>query len=307
MSTFVHRLKETYKEKKIAISRWSTRKIKNLNKEIEKTICALKEINYVISIFLTCVIIIFVLSIINSVYDSTFFISLLGNLNASIWEFLALGIILFFFEKRRQNEDSISDLLSDLENYGTSSSVILDIHKIKIIKELNKRGCFDINVQQIKLHHMRVLKGLIFKDAQIAGMSFYGSALSNCKFINCEIKNLCLKHTLLKNVEFINCKMKNSDLSNGKFSQTKFKGCTLEGAHLKNANLQSCIFTECNFDKVSFENANLRNANLLGSSNLDPQRLAAANNLDYIKCHQDILKNLKLIKPEIKIARDLRC
>lgn len=285
---------------------WCQKSKKRLFNECRKILSTIREMDYITAVFISFVIIVYVLSEINSVYDSGFLTSLLGNLNASIWEFLVLGVILFFFEKRRQNESTISDLLSDLENYGSASELFLDIQRLKIIKELNRRGCFDINVQEIKLQKMSTIKGLKFVNAQISGLSFFESNLSNCDFINCDIRNLCLKNTKLKNVRFINCKMKNSDFKKGKFSQLTIDSCILDGADMSEADLKSCILTGNKFNGVNFTKANLRAANLMKSINLNAQQLDKADNLDYIKCEPHILRGLIPLRNNIKIAERTR-
>lgn len=285
---------------------WRQKIKKNLTNEIQKSLSTIRDMDYITAVFISFVIIVYVFSEINSVYDSGFLNSLLGNLNASIWEFLVLGVILFFFEKRRQNESSISDLLSDLENYGTASELALDIQRLKIIKELNRRGCFDIKVQGIKLQSMSAVKGLKFIDAQIAELSFHSSTLNNCEFINCDIRNLCLVNAKLKNVKFTNCKMKNSDFKEGKFSGLTIEDCTLDGTDMSDADLQSCLLAGNKFNGANFSKANLKMTNLTKSTNLNAQQLATAGNLDYIKCDQHILRELTQLRDDIKMAKGTR-
>jgi len=267
-----------------------------LKSEIKNSLYTLRDMDYMAAIFISFSTFIVTLSIVYSVYDDSFIPSLLGNLNASICEFLILGIIIFFFDKRKQNKESISDLLSNLENYGKSSSITLNIERLKIIRELHKRGCHEINVQDIKLQNMSNLKKLNFHSSQLAGMSFYESTLKDSIFLDCDIRNLCLIRAKLNNVRFINCKLKNSDFSEATFSTVSFENCILEGGLFKSTNLQSCIMKGSDFKNATFDNANMRNANFIDAINIDDKKFILANNLDYIKCDDIFLSRIKTLK-----------
>ncbi|WP_233623690.1 pentapeptide repeat-containing protein [Citrobacter cronae] len=274
-----------------------------VNEEIEsfnRTISNMRNIIFIFSIYAVTIILI---SMKTNNYSDSFLANFLVNANSSILDFLILGVILYYFEHKRQNKETVKELLEDLENLAKHSSAELNIMKIKIIRQLNDKGVLNINVQRIELTKLSVIKYLKFKNADLKSLNMSDSYIRDCSFENCEIQALNINDNRIKNVKFIKCDLKNIKASNVKFQNVVFDECNFSGGYFSHSNLSSCIMKNCDFKDVTYENANLLSANILGARNINIEKIIESKKLDYIKCSDEIKFELKKKNPGIKFAK----
>ncbi|WHQ17715.1 pentapeptide repeat-containing protein [Edwardsiella anguillarum] len=258
---------------------------------------------YIIIVFFLYSGVIVGLSLYNGNYNSTFTESFLVNANSSILDFLVLGVILYYFENKRQNTDAIHDLIEDLENLAKHSSAELNIMKIKIIRQLNAKGIYNIQIPRIELDKMSTIKYLHFKDADLTGLNMSESYIRDCTFENCTIQALNITNNRVKSVKFINCKLKNIKASKAKLQNVVFESCSLEGGCFTGSDMKSCILKGCDFTSVTYEGAIMRNANIINALNINIQELLKAENLDYLICDKEIKNKIREEDPSIKISK----
>jgi len=263
----------------------------------------IKKMKYIIGVFFLYSGFIVSLSLYTGNYNSTFMENFLVNANSSILDFLVLGVILYYFENKRQNNDDIRDLIEDLENLAKHSSPESNIMKMKIIRQLNSKGIYNIQVPRIELDKMSTIKYLKFKDADLTGLNMSDSYIRECSFENCTIQALNITNNRMKTVKFTNCKLKNIKAFNVQFQNVIFENCSLEGGFFTNSDMKSCLLKGCDFKSVTYEGANMRNANLLNATNINVQHLIKANNLDYLICDEQIKTEMKAEDSTIKISR----
>ncbi|QLK63196.1 hypothetical protein GE278_04875 [Enterobacteriaceae bacterium Kacie_13] len=257
----------------------------------------------IVFIFLAYAIAIIAITLATNNYSKTFLENFLVNANSSILDFLILGVILYYFEHKRQNKEAVKELLEDLENLAKHSSAELNIMKIKIIRQLNSKGVFNINVQRIELTKLSVIKYLNFKNADLKSLNMSDSYIRDCSFVDCEIQALNIDRNRVKNVKFIRCNLKNIKAHNANFQNVEFEDCNFSGGFLNQSNLKSCIMKNCDFKDVTYENAILLSANILGAKNINIERIIEAANLDYIKCSDEITNAIKDKNAYFKFAK----
>ncbi len=265
-----------------------------------RTILSMRNIIFIFLVYAT--VIISITSITNN-YSKTFFANFLVNANSSIVDFLILGVILYYFEHKRQNKETVKELLEDLENLAKHSSTELNIMKIKIIRQLNSKGIFNINIQRIELTNLSTIKYLTFKNSDLNSLNMSNSYIRDCLFVDCDIRALNINESRIKNVQFIRCNLKNIKATNVKFQNIEFDTCNFSGGSFYNSNLKSCIMKNCDFKDVIYEKAILLSANILGAKNINTEKMIEAENLNYIKCSNDIKTELKEKKPGIKFPK----
>ncbi|MGP2468018.1 pentapeptide repeat-containing protein [Yersinia sp. 2540 StPb PI] len=277
--------------------------IKKSSEEIESFNRTMLNMRNIVFIFSAYAMVIIIITLATNNYSDTFLENFLVNANSSILDFLILGVILYYFEHKRQNKEAVQELLEDLENLAKHSSAELNIMKIKIIRQLNSKGVFNINVQRIELTKLSVIKYLNFKNADLKSLNMSESYIRNCSFVDCEIQALNINGNRVKNVKFIKCNLKNIKATNAIFQNVEFDECNFSGGFFNHSNLKSCIMKNCDFKDVTYEKATLLSVNILGARNINTERMIEAENLDYIKCSDEIKIALKEKNPSIKFAK----
>ncbi|AIV30160.1 hypothetical protein EC036_25130 [Enterobacter cloacae] len=236
-------------------------------------------------------------------YDKDFIKNFLVNANSSILDFLILGVILYYFEHKRQNKEAIKELIEDLGNLAKHSSAELNIMKLKIMRQLISKGVLDIKVPRIELNGLTSIKNLDFKQADLSSINMSESYIKKCSFTNCNLSAMNIKGSTLREVKFINCEIKNIKAIKANFKNVKFENCNFEGGFFSDSEMKSCQLQECNFKLVTFTGANMRSANLRNATNINTSHIADAKSIDYIICDQNIENELKNMNLGIKFSR----
>lgn len=262
----------------------------------------LSKMKHVVIVFLLYSLLVIAVSKLTGNYEKGFLNGFLVNANSSILDFFVLGVVLYYFEGRRQNKETISELLEDLENLSIHKSVELKIKKIKIIRQLNHKKKYDMQVPRMELGDLSTIKYLQFNGAELSGLNISHSNVRDCDFENCSIQALDVTNGKLKNVKFINCKLKNFKATNSQLLSVYFEGCLLEGSDFSGAKMNSCMIKSSDLRNAKYNDAMLRSANLKGSTNIDVEKLAEAKDLNYLISDSDIRLALVEKRPDIKLS-----
>ncbi|WP_081318822.1 pentapeptide repeat-containing protein [Enterobacter asburiae] len=215
-------------------------------------------------------------------YDKPFWKDFLVNANASILDFLAITIVLYFFETSRNSKEKAEDLHSDLLNYAPHNTVEMNVRKVRIIRKLNEMKVTTIHCERMIIEGLNI-KNFDFFDSQLSGLDLNKCNADKLSFKNCTIQGMNLSNTKLKNTKFENCTLKNLIAKNANLKGTKFMDCDLDGADFTNSNLQSATLSNCNLNKVNYTSANLNHASLKESHNIDVNAVNLAKSRKYIK------------------------
>lgn len=236
----------------------------------------------------------------SGIYDEGFYIGVLGSANSSIIDFLVIGVLVFFLDKRNSLKEESDVMMTDLRDYATHSSLELDLKKAGLIQRLNKNNIKTINIQRIRIHKVD-LKNFALYESDLSGLSLIGSKLENIEFDKCTLRSINLTTAKMKKVIFKNSMLKNMKAIDGNFSSAvEFHDTILLNANFTNSNFRSCLFFNCNMEDVNYEKADLRSANLKGSYNININKLCRAKNLDYMIADQLILDGIKTLRPDVK-------
>lgn len=235
-------------------------------------------------------------------YNGSFWSGLLVNANSSILDFLVLGVVLYYFEYQQQNKETISELLEDLGNLAKHAAIDLKIQKIKIIRQLNNKGVYSIDVPRIDLGDLITIKYLTFENSALSGLDMSKSNIRDCTFSDCTIQALNISQSKISNVKFKRCKIKNMKAKNSKIEGVVFEDCYLEGGDFSSAEMKSCVLKSSDLKNVIYENSVMRNANIISAKNINVHDLIKAKDLNYLNCDRGIAEELAEIKPDIKFS-----
>ncbi len=247
------------------------------------------------------------------IYNKDFWVNLLINLNSSIVDFLFLGLVVLYFDKKKEKkreEDKLKELNQmkvialkrDLKDYAEHSTLELDLKKAGIIHELCNMNENTINTKKIRIHSV-ALKNIRLVGSDLSGLSLFQTKLENIIFNDCTIRSLNLMESSSKYVKFLDCTIRNLKLNNGKFKAICFERCGLINSRMNNADLSSAMFFDCDLQDVTFDKSNLRSANFLGSKNINIESLCRADCLDYIVAEDDVLAGIEKLRPEVKMKQ----
>ncbi|CNC79592.1 secreted effector protein PipB2 [Yersinia intermedia] len=249
------------------------------------------------------------------IYNKGFWSDLLVNLNASSFDFFVFGIILFFFEKRRERNENNKDLLNNLIDISKYNSLEINLKKVGILRRLNEMKIYEItvhrmnisgtgddmssNAEKAKYIEIRDIK---FKESDLTGLVLNDIYMTNSEFVNTKLQAISLIGSKLKNVTFNNCNMRNAIFSHAKFHNVTLINCNLTKASFRSGEFKSCIFKNCDMNGAIFDVANMNRANLRSVTNLDEGELCRAKNLDYVVVDDDMKLKIKTLKKDVKFS-----
>lgn len=288
----------------IAFAKESWKKFKStLPRELDSVTRTLSNMKNIIFIFsLYAFLIIFITDRSNN-YNESFLQNFLVNANSSILDFFILGVILYYFEHKRQNNETIQELIGDLENLAKHKSAELNIMKLKIMRQLNQKGVFDIKIPRIELSELAGIKHLKLKDADLTSINMSHSYIKKCSFEKCTLSAMNINNSVLREVTFINCNLKNIKANKVDFQNVTFENCILDGGYFNDSIMRSCLLKGCDFKDVTYEGVDLRSANVLHSKNIDIAQIIRAKSLDYLVCDEEVKRKLQEKNYLIKFAR----
>lgn len=222
-------------------------------------------------------------------YSKSFFENVLVEAHGAIIDLLIVGVILYWFEQRRDRRDQIERLeetLADLRLYRAPDAPYRTLGTIRRLLALEKNrlqisemALSDLEIQDMTLIECN-LHATVFKDSRIKNVSLQKCQCDAAIFVGTTLEHVKLTGSSLRRAKFQNAKLNGLDLTS----------CHVENADFKNASLRSANFKGVDCKGVSFENADLTSANFIGAINLDPMAIAAAKCIKALKTNDLTIK-----------------
>nr|PMI90147.1 hypothetical protein BCU35_04815 [Vibrio lentus] len=261
-------------------------------------------------------------------YNKDFWENFLVEAHGFLLDFIIFGVIVFGFDHLRakreiknqkdeaeklakakaesRKKDEIERMLEEISDYADLDLPEVNRKKFGHIKRLQNYNVKVIDVTQLTLNGCNVknfsfesgsrmigfqlqegfMTSVIFNDVKMRSSYFNGSKLTSCTWFKSDITKLVLKDTTnAKGTKFIECNMTNADL--------------------RDTNLTGAEFTGSQLTDVKFEGAILDRADFRDTHELDLEQLSKAESLNYLKISDQQLEKLKVLKPEMKMAKRL--
>lgn len=214
-------------------------------------------------------------------------------------ELFVIGIILVWLDSRRHKNDHIERNKENLWDTNTLKDPQIIKQKIGNLKRLNKDGVFSIDVTNLLLINTEV-KNITFRKAKVFGLKFINCKIFDFELINCKVNSGDFSDSVFKRSNLSNSYLKSANFTNAILKGINLRGANLLRAKFIDANLESADLRDTDLDRTVFSNAVLRNANINGCINISIEALSQANNLDYLKADNDIIKKLKALRGDMK-------
>lgn len=220
-------------------------------------------------------------------YNRDFFENLLVEMHGSIFDLVVVGVILYWFESKREEREKINRAKEDLDSlkfyYGKDSSYRF----YSALRYLLSLGSNKADIPEADFNHLKI-DGLRLSNSNLIATSFYKSILSDVKLELCDLEAANFVDSVVKRSEFIQVNLKRAKFINAKLNGMNFKECDVRGANFKNAELKSANFRGVDCSQVNFKGADLRSANFLDALNLTPEMILEAGNYKDTKLPFDI-------------------
>lgn len=211
----------------------------------------------------------------------SFYSSFITNMYSSIFDFVLISFILWFFNQRHNEEDKIKRYHENIEDYRFWMN---EIATYKIWGNVRRLYALDIrsfDLSKCMLNHIK-LKGMNFTNSKLMGSYLHKSNLKSGKFVNCDFQGAQMEEAKLNNANFLECNCKYLNLKKAHLKSFKAHNSKFIKAKFINADLNNAEFKNCDFEKADFKNANLERANLKGAKNLTKDQLLSCESIKYL-------------------------
>lgn len=220
-------------------------------------------------------------------YNRDFFENLLVEMHGSIFDLIVVGVILYWFQLKKEERGRLNRAKEDLESlkfyYGKDSS----FRFYSALRHLLSLGPKKVEIPEADFNHLKI-DDLHLSDSNLIATNFYKSILSGVKLEFCDLEAANFIDSEIKKSTFIKTNLKRARFINAKLNGMNFKECDIRGANFKNAELKSANFRGVDCSQVNFKGANLRSSNFLGALNLTPEMILEAGNYKDTKLPFDI-------------------
>lgn len=210
-------------------------------------------------------------------YNREFFENFLVEIHGSILDLLIVGVILYWFDKKREERNKVESAREKLQAlkfyYGEDAS----FRFYAGLQNLLSLGVGSVDLPEANFSKLKIDQ-LNLSKSNLAAVNFSESILKNVKFASCnleaanfidsQIKLSCFNEVNLKRAKFISAKLKGMD----------FRQCDIRGAIFKNADLKSANFRGVDCSQVTFKGSDLRSANFIDSRNLTIEMIRESGN-----------------------------
>jgi len=232
-------------------------------------------------------------------YEKGFWENILVEAHGMAIELVIVGILVIWLDSRRSTNGEIVRLNEDLVDYAQLDFPEINVKKLGHIKRLNAAGVMQINVQNLALNSLNV-RGVCIRDSKTIGLRISNGTVSNSSFINVQMRSSNFENTTIKSSKFEYCNLLKSNFGNSTCKGVNFSNSVIERADFINCNLQSSNFSNCDMRGVKLVGANLKQCSFLGATNLDAKEMAKASSIDYIAISDELLEELKVLRPDMK-------
>ncbi|KLU58233.1 hypothetical protein EL84_00225 [Paenibacillus sp. VT-400] len=238
-----------------------------------------------------------------SIYqESSFWEGFLVNLHNSVFDFLILGVILYYFTNRINEKQKVQEYHENIDDVRfwfteeATSKIVANINR------LNQRGKTKINLskcylkgaylKEARLNNSKlmgaVLQGANLRSAQLDGSDFNGAKLEKANFRGASLIEANMKYIFCEETTFTGSNLTDSNLRQARLINSDFKSVIFKGADFKGAEFNGSSFVKANF---------------MGAKNIDINCIMKAKTLVSSKFDPHIKVEIEKFKPELFIPQ----
>lgn len=239
------------------------------------------------------------------VYNKEFWENVLVELHGMVVELAVVGVLLLWLDGRREHKRTVIQSKEELLDYAELDFPEAHLKKMAALKRLSAAGNTEFVVRNLHLAG-RDLKDLSLKNCSVIGMKLTGGKITSTVFENVEMRSSVFVACRIKNSSFVRGSIFKCNFQDASLHGVRFEGVNIEKAEFVNCEMPSTLFNDVSLSGVRFDGANLERSSFLGAKNIDVTQLAKAKNLDYISISEELLRDLKNIRADMKYQRGRR-
>lgn len=264
---------------------------------------------------MTCILVfIFALSIISTIlYEHipilinislykkpSFWEGFLINLHNSIFDFIFLGILLYYFTDRinvKRKKEEFHNNISDvrfLYREEATSKIIGNVFR------LNELGCYEIDLSKCYLIEAH-LKDVQLINSKLMGANLKKANLKTANLSNSNFKGAALENANLNGANLVNSKMKYIFCDKTNFVGANLSNVDFTKARLKNSDFKSAVFKEADLTDAEYTNSSFVNTNFMGAKNINISQICTAKTLRGAKFDVNIKLQIQNINSQLFI------
>ena len=215
-------------------------------------------------------------------YNKDFFENLLVEIHGGIFDLLIVGVILYWFDKRRTKKETKNKAEKTLDYLRFYNGPDASFLFYGTLRELLSLGVNSVTISNGNLSNLKI-KDLNLVYSKLIAVNFSNSTLTNSKFSDCDLEASQFVDTKFKNVDLVNVNIQRAKFINSKLNAMNFTKSNIIGTDFKNSELKSAIFKGVDCSNVSFKGANIRSANFIGAKNITKEMVMEAKDYRDIK------------------------
>lgn len=222
-------------------------------------------------------------------YSKPFFENVLVEAHGAVLDLFIVGIVLYWFEQRRNHRNQIKaqeEVLADLRHYRSLDAPHRTLGTIRRLLALGRNG---LQISEMTLSSLEI-SNIKLLGCNLHATVFTDSRIKHVQFDNCSVDAAIFAGAVLEDTTFTNSSLRRAKFQNAQLNGLNLTTCWIENADFTNASLRSANLKGLDCKGVTFRNADLRSVNLIGAKNLDPAAIIAAKSIRYLKSDDPKIK-----------------
>ncbi|WP_185976950.1 pentapeptide repeat-containing protein [Shewanella psychropiezotolerans] len=249
-------------------------------------------------------------------YNRAFWENFMVEAHGFLLDFIMFGILVFGMDRLRMSREQRSKTIrrqreetermeEELSDFAALDLPEVNVKKVGHIKRLQRLGVRVFDVTQLTINRCNIKELVFTSGSRLIGLQLQNGHMTEIKFDEVAMRSSFFNNTKIKSCSWTKCDLRNLVLKDCTAKGVKFVECELTNADLRQANLTAAKFNGSSMEGVKFEGAVLNRADLGNVINLDLNALSLAKSIDYIYLDLELLKELKKLKPNMKISESI--
>ncbi|RTE06770.1 pentapeptide repeat-containing protein [Paenibacillus whitsoniae] len=236
-----------------------------------------------------------------SIYgEDSFWEGFLVNLHNSVFDFLILGVILYYFTNRISQKRKIEEYFENIDDVRFWFKEEATSKLVANITRLNQNGYTKMNLSKCYLKDA-FLNNVKLVNSQLMGAVLEGASLRNATLNNSDFNGAKLQNAVLRGASLKEAKLRNIFCDGTNFTGSFLNDVDLRQARLINSDFRNAIFKGADLQGAEFENSSFVKANFIGARNIDINKIVKAKTLVSAKFDSQVRTEIERIRPDLFI------
>lgn len=235
-------------------------------------------------------------------YSAEFWENVLVEMHGMTVELAVVGILLLWLDGRRDKKKNLAQCRQDLKSYANMDfpeSHLKKINAIKILINAQERG---LDARYLHLAG-RALSEINIVEWNLIGLKLNGGKLESSHFSSVNARSCNFVQSTLRDVIFERGSLYRCKFEGASLRQVKFRSVNIENVEFTHCDMPNTVFEDVSMIGVKFDGATLDRCSFKSARDVDFSELARAKSLDYLAVSDDVLKQLIMLRSDMKYQK----